>query len=290
MTARLSAAIESRYSVAAVLWWTVILGGLGIATLTGDIRLSTATLSIIALCAVCELIDSSLGMGYGTTLTPLLLMAGFDPLQLVPTILISEFVSGFAAGFFHSEAGNLRLERRSPHLKIAVVLSACSLIGVFVGVELALNISATTLTRLIGLVVLTSGVTVLIGSRRVWVYRTWKIGLLGVVASFNKAVSGGGYGPLMTTGQILSGVKGSAAIGISSLAEGFTCLSASALFLVRGETIDIALLIPIVAGAQLTVPFSAQIVRKVPEKALMLSIGLLTVAMGVFTVLRTILN
>ena len=32
----------------------------------------------------CEYIDSALGMGYGTTLTPLLLLAGFDPLEIVP--------------------------------------------------------------------------------------------------------------------------------------------------------------------------------------------------------------
>ena len=33
---------------------------------------------------------------------------------------------------------------------------------------------------------------------------------VAAVASFNKAVPGGGYGPLVTSGQILSGVQGKA--------------------------------------------------------------------------------
>lgn len=35
-------------------------------------------LALIILAFFCELIDSSLGMGYGTTLTPLLMIIGFD--------------------------------------------------------------------------------------------------------------------------------------------------------------------------------------------------------------------
>ena len=35
----------------------------------------------------CEFIDSSLGMGYGTILTPSLLILGFDPLLVVPAVL-----------------------------------------------------------------------------------------------------------------------------------------------------------------------------------------------------------
>ena len=52
---------------------------------------------LMPLAFVCEFIDSSLGMGYGTSLTPLLLLMGFEPMQVVPAVLFSEFVSGFTA-------------------------------------------------------------------------------------------------------------------------------------------------------------------------------------------------
>ena len=46
------------------------------------------TITVIAF--FCEMVDSTLGMGYGTTLTPLLLVMGFEPLEIVPAVLFSE--------------------------------------------------------------------------------------------------------------------------------------------------------------------------------------------------------
>ena len=44
---------------------------------------------LIMFAFICEYMDSTLGMGYGTTLTPILLMMGYNPLQIVPVVLIS---------------------------------------------------------------------------------------------------------------------------------------------------------------------------------------------------------
>ena len=59
----------------------------------------------------CEYLDSSLGMGYGTTLTPILLLAGFAPLDIVPAILLSEALTGAAAGLLHQRDGNVNFLR-----------------------------------------------------------------------------------------------------------------------------------------------------------------------------------
>ena len=66
----------------------------------GGIELKSA-LMLAGLCFACELIDSGLGMGYGTILTPSLLLLGFSPHDIVPTVLFSELLSGFSAAFFH---------------------------------------------------------------------------------------------------------------------------------------------------------------------------------------------
>ena len=55
------------------------------------------TLALLAL--GCEYVDSTLGMGYGTTLTPVLLLIGYEPAQIVPSVLLSEFLTGVLAGF-----------------------------------------------------------------------------------------------------------------------------------------------------------------------------------------------
>ena len=53
----------------------------------------------------------------------------------------------------------------------------------------------------------------------------FKIVTLGTIASINKGMSGGGYGPLVMGGQMLSGVDVKKAIGITSFAESLTCFA-----------------------------------------------------------------
>jgi uncharacterized membrane protein YfcA len=271
-----------------ILWYSAIAGLVGVAVAADWVDPSPATFGILLLCAALEFLDSSLGMGYGTTLTPVLLFFGFEPIDLVPTILISEFLSGFASAFFHSEAGNVRFTPGTNHLRAAMALSLCSLVGVLLGVKLVFEIPAIPLRRLIGAVILGAGLYTLLMSRRTFHFGYGKIVVLALIASFNKALSGGGYGPLLTSGQILSGVRGRAAVAITSLAEGFTCLAGSVLFLVAGKTIRLELLLPVVAGALLSVPLSAHTVRHVPEAFLRRAIAWLTIGMGTVTILKTL--
>ena len=44
------------------------------------------------------------------------------------------------------------------------------------------------------------------------------------IASFNKGTSGGGYGSVVTGGQLPAGVDGENAVGITSIAEGLPWL------------------------------------------------------------------
>ena len=246
------------------------------------------TYVILGLCFACELIDSSLGMGYGTILTPTLLLLGYSPGDIVPTILISELFSGFAAAFFHNEIKNVELGRRGCHVRPAVLLTVGSVAGVTAGIFLAFALPTTALRMLIGCIILLSGLFVVLWARSAVHYRHWKMLTLATVASFNKAVSGGGYGPLVTSGQILSGVQGRAAVGITSFAEGFTCLLASSLFLLKGGHVNLTILTPMCTGALLSVPFSVFAVNKTHDTHLKMIIGILTMAMGALTIFKTL--
>ncbi len=54
---------------------------------------------------------------------------------------------------------------------------------------------------------------------------SWKrLIAIGLISSFNKGISGGGYGPLVTGGQVLSGREARSAVGSTSFAEGLVCL------------------------------------------------------------------
>jgi len=41
-------------------------------------------ITIIVFAFLCEYLDSTLGMGYGTTLTPVFLLMGFRPMEIIP--------------------------------------------------------------------------------------------------------------------------------------------------------------------------------------------------------------
>jgi hypothetical protein len=239
---------------------------------------------LLAFC--CELIDSSLGMGYGTTLTPLLMMLGFGPLAIVPSILLSELITGISAGLAHHKVGNVNFNKGSHHLKIAIVLATCSIIGAAVAVFIAVTIPKIWLSIYIGLMVLGMGILVLLTINKTYKFSWSKITSLGLIAAFNKGMSGGGYGPLVTGGQILSGVNGNNAVGITSLAEGLTCVIGVLVFIISPGTVNWSLTPSLIIGALFSVPFSTVIVKKMPTKSLTIAIGILTTVLGIVILIK----
>jgi len=280
--------MNRQYRNRSFIWLCLVLAAFVIAAVVhGDLE-PRNTIMLLGLCFACELIDSGLGMGYGTILTPTLLLMGYEPQDIVPTVLLSELLSGSAAAFFHNEIKNVDLSLRGRDLVPAATLAAGSVAGVTAGVFVAIGISKDALAMLIGCVILFSGFLVVMLSRKVIGYRRWKMLLLATVASFNKAVSGGGYGPLVTSGQILSGVQGKASVGITSFAEAFTCLFGLSLFLVKGGHLTLVLLIPMCTGALSSVPFSVFAINKAKEHHLKVVIGIMTMAMGGFTIFKAL--
>lgn len=248
----------------------------------GDLALvlPRAAILVFLVALGCEYLDSSLGMGYGTTLTPILLLAGFAPLDVVPAVLLSEALTGAAAGLLHQHDGNVNFlrDRRARHT--ALLLIALSAAGAIAAAVLAVKISKETLTLFIATIIIAMGIIVLFTLNRPFRFRPGGIVAIGAVAAFNKGLSGGGYGPLVTAGQMVSGLPSKPAIAITSIAESFTCVIGLAAYLVLGREINWGLTIPLVGGALLSVPIATLTVRRLPEKGLRLIVGAVTIVLG----------
>ncbi len=243
---------------------------------------------LLALC--CEYVDSTLGMGYGTTLTPILLLMGFNPMQIVPSVLLSEFMTGISAGLLHQELGNVSFKRGSRSFKVTLVLAACSVIGAVIAVLVAVNIPEWLLKVYIGVLVLAMGTTILATVNRTFAFSWKKLTLLGVIAAINKGLSGGGYGPIVCSGQILSGMKEKEAIGITSMAEGLVCVVGIIVYLWTGNGgIDWSVAPSLLLGAMLSVPLSAITVKKLSFQGLRWAIGSMVTGLGVYTLVRMII-
>jgi len=261
--------------------------------------------AVAAISLLCEFMDASLGMGYGTTLTPVLLIIGFAPLEVVPAVLLGQLVGGLVGGLAHHRLGNISLDfrrdekikerlrwlgylPRSTDSKIIFILVVSGVIGALVGVFSAVNISRVALKTYIGAMVLVIGIIIIARRRREGLI-SWK-GLIGVglVSSFNKGISGGGYGPLVTGGQIISGGEARSSIGNTTLAEAMVCIVGFLCYVfVKGDifwTLSAATSI----GSVVAAPFAAVVVKKVTAQKLKIAIGVITIILGIFTLLKTL--
>ena len=266
-------------------------------------------LFIVALALACEYIDSAIGMGYGTIMAPVLLMLGFEPLQVVPSILLSELVTGFGAGFTHHSMGNVDFRPRTmnlarifrglrekgisegftygipPHLRIVLLLAACSLLGTVLAVFLATALPAQTVKLYIGGMILCIGLFVIVTMHIDFRFSWKRITALGLISSFNKGISGGGYGPVVTGGQLLAGVDPRNTMGITSLSEALTCVGGVALYL-ASQSVDWMLAPYLILGAVLALPLSAITVKAVRSRHLRLAVGVVTAVLGITSLIQ----
>jgi uncharacterized membrane protein YfcA len=285
-----------RFKLSAALVLLVLMALLGREFLVGggwlaapEGALSTSVLIAIFLAAfACEYMDSSLGMGYGTTLTPLLLLAGFAPLQIVPAVLLSELLTGLAAGAMHHRDGNVDLFSDRRARRTLVLLALLSAVGAVTAVVIAVRISVFWLSLAIVTIVLAMGVLTLATARRQIRYRAGGILTIGLIAAFNKGLSGGGYGPLVTSGQVVSGVPARQAVAITSMAEALTCLVGLGAYLVLTGGIDWMLTLPLAAGALLSVPLATATVRRLPEDWIRRAVGSMTLVLGLVLLLKLV--
>ena len=251
-----------------------------------------------------EYMDASVGMGYGTTLTPVLLIIGFAPLEVVPAVLLGQLVGGIVRGAAHHRLGNISLDfkrdeelikrrlrglgylPKSTDAKVIFILVICGIVGALVGVFFAVNISQVALKTYIGAMVLTIGIVILARRRREGSI-SWKalIGV-GLVSSFNKGTSGGGYGPLVTGGQIISGGEARNAVGNTTLAEAMVCVVGFVAYVVATGDIYWTLAAATSIGSVLAAPFAAVTVKKLNASKLKYIIGGATVALGIFTLVK----
>jgi len=247
-----------------------------------------AMLIIGILSFITEYIDATLGMGYGTSLAAILILMGYSPLDFVPPLLISQFVAGLFAGLSHHFLRNVDFTLGSPDLKVAGILGACSIVGIIIAAYVVYLLPVDILKMYIGVLVFALGIVILVTIGRTFMFTWGRIVALGVVSSFNKGVSGGGFGPMATGGQILSGVETKSAVGITSLAEGIASIVGVIAWLLLGWQLEAYFTVPLTVGAILSVPFSALTVKRLHARNLRAIVGIAILALGLVIVLQTI--
>jgi uncharacterized membrane protein YfcA len=253
---------------------------LGSQVSSSAIDLTAALVPIVVLLAfLFETLDSAAGMGFGTALSPLLLALGYEPLAVVPVLLLSEAATGLVTAVIHHELSNVRFSFRRPlneASRLSLIIAGTGVISIITSVTLtylALDVPKSAIKAFVaGLVVLMAAGTIARHfSKRPTAYRPKRMIAFAAWAAFNKGVGGGGYGPVLTLGQLYSGVYEKSAAAITSLAEGATSVAGIATFFAlnaAGVELDFRLLPSVLAGSVLAAILAPYLVRVMPNRAL----------------------
>lgn len=234
-------------------------------------------------------VDSCLGMGYGFSVTPLLLLLGFSPIKAVPSVLLASLVGNILSSYFHHRFKNVDFSVNSKHFRIALVMGGLGSIGSLFGALIAIGISKFYLNLYIGIMVTILGFFVLF-SRKMKIDFSWpKMVVFGIVGSFNKGISGSGFGPIVTTGGLLVGLDEKATISIQSFAELFASIVGFLTFVLSSVQIDLPLTLALVIGVTFASPLAAYIVHKMPGEKLRWLIAITAILLGIIILLRSII-
>jgi uncharacterized membrane protein YfcA len=243
-----------------------------------------AALLVLSFCS--GLIDLSLGMGYGFTVTPVMLLLGYTPAETVPTVLFSSFIGGASSSFFNHRQRNADFTPGSRDLRIALITGGLGVVGAVIGVNTSLSLPERTVGLYIGSLVIASGTLVLYSKSLISGFSWPKMMAISILGSFNKGISGSGFGPIVTTGAIMSGLDEKTSVSIQALSETLVSLVGFATYIALQSQIDAPMIAAMSLGVTLASPFAASIVKKARGNTLRTMIGALALIVGASTLLK----
>jgi protein-S-isoprenylcysteine O-methyltransferase Ste14 len=240
-------------------------------------------IALVGLAFACEFMDSALGMGYGTVLAPGMIILGFDAVEIVPAILLSQAIAGSSASYFHKVQGNLSLNEEGQEARQMVILVAVGVAVILLAVTFSIALPDPWRELYLAGIVIAMGMAMLVvrrpcADRR----RLFAFGLLSV---FNKAVTGAGFGPAYTTGQIMCGRKARNAIAITTLLEVPICLITFGAYWFSVGPVDLGIPVVLTVGALFATPLGPHRTSRMTHRSGQVMVGILSLFLGVFILL-----
>lgn len=238
-----------------------------------------------------QLVDGSLGMGYGVSSASLLLAAGIAPVTASATVHAAEVVTTFASGMAHWRFRNI-------NIRVTVALAVPGAVGAFLGALFLAAAPGEVVKPFISGFLFLLGLSILVRFVRRQAPGNLAFGQLtrrrhlmplGLVAGFFDASGGGGWGPITApTLMVWSQAKPRKVVGSVDTSEAAVALAATAGFLLAlgWETVNITWIAALVIGGIIAAPIAAWLVRRIPSRLL----GGLVGAMILLTNARTLLG
>lgn len=242
-----------------------------------DFGIASLTVVVI-LSIIMEIIDSGLGMMYGTLLSPILILLGYDPKLVVPAILISQAFGGATGAIGHHFRKNSDFSGLTRDLKISLAIIIPGIAACIFGAYIGQIIDKLYMKFYIGLLVVVMGWLCL---RPIYYDFSWKkMWGIGLLSGFNKALSGGGFGPVTATGKILGGVDPKVSVGTTTLAEVPICVVSFITWIMLGGKISWAFPAALCIGSLIGGYIGPILTARMDTGKLKTAVGVLAVISG----------
>jgi uncharacterized membrane protein YfcA len=234
-------------------------------------------LSLLAVAGfLAQLVDGSLGMGYGITSSTVLLFIGLSPAAASASVHIAKIGTGASSGIAHHRFGNVDWQ-------VARRIALPGAIGAFVGAVLLSGLSTASSRPISSSLLFLLGIYVLIrflkgGLRplRKGVPRLRFLIPVGLVGGFVDATGGGGWGPVATPALLADGrLAPNRVVGTVSASEFIVAIAASLGFFfgigVAGVRFDYVA--ALLVGGLIAAPIAAYMVRHLNPRLLGVVVG-----------------
>jgi len=230
--------------------------------------------SVVFLALFFEFMDASAGMGFGTAITPILLVLGFSPKQIVPVVMIQQGVAGLVGAFLHREFENVeyKFNPMSETVKLWLVISTMGCLAVtvsIVGVYGFLKLEKIWIELYVAVLLIVMALVSFFQTRKERPYRLSRMFGFAALAGFNKGIGGGGYGPVTTIGGLISGVPAKSMLAVTAISEGTVSVFAVlvwVMMLTGGVEVDYVLLPSMMIATMFTAVLAPYMTRVFPEK------------------------
>jgi uncharacterized membrane protein YfcA len=226
-----------------------------------------------------QLVDGTLGMGYGATSTSFLLAYGVPPVVSSTAVHVSEMFTTGASALSHHRFGNIN-KKLVKHLLIPGVLGSITgayLLSDVINGDLIKPFIAVYMI-ILALIIIRKAL-----KKSIIKKKTKKLGVLAVFGGFMDSVGGGGWGPIVTSTLLGRGRNPRYTIGSVNAAEFAISFASGITFMLFGGIHGWQVIIGLILGGVIAAPLGAYLVNKIKRKPMMVAVGILIILLSLKT-------
>ncbi|MGB7981662.1 MAG: sulfite exporter TauE/SafE family protein [Candidatus Nanopelagicales bacterium] len=240
--------------------------------------------------AVAQMVDGTLGMGFGVTSATLLTLLGYSAVAASAGTHAAKMGTTLVSGISHWREGNV-------DWRVLIVLAVPGAVGAFFGAVVLTMVASNTARLWMAVILFVLGVVILarfgfgrnlLPQIRARTRHLWPVGLVGGLVD---ATGGGGWGPVATPSLLmLTKHQPHRVVGTVNAAEFVVAVAASAGFVFGAGDAGVPWLpvLGLVLGGAMVAPIAARLAHRAPTAVLGVGVGGMVLVSNTAVIAKTL--